>query len=44
MFLAKITRANGAVTLDMTPDAIQLGLLDVAVSAALLLQCGRNID
>ncbi|KAF9476962.1 hypothetical protein BDN70DRAFT_949149 [Pholiota conissans] len=44
MFLAKITRTNGAITLEMTPDAVQLGLLDTAVSAALLLQCGRNID
>ncbi|KAF8962579.1 hypothetical protein BDZ97DRAFT_2021739 [Flammula alnicola] len=43
-FLARITRANGAITLDMTQDAIQLGLLDPIVAAALLLQCGRNID
>ncbi|KDR80189.1 hypothetical protein GALMADRAFT_62694 [Galerina marginata CBS 339.88] len=43
-FLARVTRANGAVTLDMTPDAIQLGLLDSVVAAAFLLQCGRNID
>ncbi|KJA25442.1 hypothetical protein HYPSUDRAFT_134643 [Hypholoma sublateritium FD-334 SS-4] len=42
--LARINRANGAITLDMTPDAMQLGLLDTAVSAVLLLQCGRNID
>ncbi|KAF8155943.1 hypothetical protein B0H34DRAFT_660076 [Crassisporium funariophilum] len=43
-FLARITRANGTITLDMTNDAIQLGLLDPIVAAALLLQSGRNID
>ncbi|KAH9478614.1 hypothetical protein JR316_0009071 [Psilocybe cubensis] len=42
--LARITRTNGAIALDMTPDAIQLGLLDSVVAASLLLQCGRNID
>ncbi|KAF8069958.1 hypothetical protein FPV67DRAFT_1447831 [Lyophyllum atratum] len=43
-FLAKLTRGPTYVTLEMTPDAVQLGLLDSVVIAALLLQCGRNID
>ncbi|KIM46773.1 hypothetical protein M413DRAFT_63589 [Hebeloma cylindrosporum] len=43
-FLARISRANGAISLDMTSDAMQLGLLDIVVVAAFLLQCGRNID
>jgi hypothetical protein len=43
-FLGRISRENGAVRLDMTTYAIQLGLLDATVVAALLLQCGRNID
>ncbi|KAF8869233.1 hypothetical protein CPB84DRAFT_1919594, partial [Gymnopilus junonius] len=36
-----ITRKNGAIQLDMSSDAIQLGLLDSVVTAAFLLQCGR---
>ncbi|KAF4618791.1 hypothetical protein D9613_010007 [Agrocybe pediades] len=42
--LGRITRGQGAITLDMTPDAMQLGLLDSVIAASLLLQCGRNID
>ncbi|KAJ7822816.1 hypothetical protein B0H14DRAFT_2370489 [Mycena olivaceomarginata] len=41
---ARVTREEGAVALDITSDAIQMGLLDVCVAAALLLQCGRKID
>jgi hypothetical protein len=41
---ARVTRAEGAVAVDITSDAIQMGLLDVCVAAALLLQCGRKID
>ncbi|KAJ6459972.1 hypothetical protein C8R45DRAFT_1056190 [Mycena sanguinolenta] len=41
---ARVTREEGAVALDITAEAIQIGLLDVCVAAALLLQCGRNID
>ncbi|KAF8893228.1 hypothetical protein CPB84DRAFT_1326676 [Gymnopilus junonius] len=44
ILLVKITRKNGAIQLDMSSDAIQLGLLDSVVTAAFLLQCGRNID
>lgn len=43
-FMARINRANGAIVLEMTADAMQLGLLESAITAALLLQCGRNID
>ncbi|CAA7267291.1 unnamed protein product [Cyclocybe aegerita] len=43
-FLARIMRGNGTITLEMTQDAYQLNLLHAIVSAALLLQCGRNID
>ncbi|KAK7020091.1 hypothetical protein R3P38DRAFT_3318987 [Favolaschia claudopus] len=41
---ARLTREDGAVALEITSEAIQLGLLDVCVAAALLLQCGRKID
>ncbi|PPQ72693.1 hypothetical protein CVT26_002910 [Gymnopilus dilepis] len=44
VLLARIMRKSGAIQLDMTSDAIQLGLLDPVVTAAFLLQCGRNID
>ncbi|KAJ3535015.1 hypothetical protein NMY22_g6678 [Coprinellus aureogranulatus] len=43
-FMARINRSNGAIVLEMTADAMQLGLLEPAITAALLLQCGRNID
>ncbi|KAF9051438.1 hypothetical protein BJ165DRAFT_885244 [Panaeolus papilionaceus] len=43
-FLARITRSNGSVVLDVTQDALQLGLLESLISATFLLQCGRNID
>ncbi|KAJ7816084.1 hypothetical protein B0H14DRAFT_3111716 [Mycena olivaceomarginata] len=41
---ARVTREEGAVAVDITSDVIQMGLLDVCVAAALLLQCGRKID
>ncbi|KAJ7354112.1 hypothetical protein DFH08DRAFT_691395 [Mycena albidolilacea] len=41
---ARIAREEGAVALELTSEAIQIGLLEVAVAAALLFQCGRNID
>ncbi|KAJ7825544.1 hypothetical protein B0H14DRAFT_3726252 [Mycena olivaceomarginata] len=41
---ARVTREEGAVALDITSDAIQMGLLEVCVAATLLLQCGRKID
>ncbi|KAF9010118.1 hypothetical protein BDQ17DRAFT_1235143 [Cyathus striatus] len=43
-FLAKVTRAHGTIVLEITPDALQLGILDSTITAALLLQCGRNVD
>ncbi|KAF7359953.1 hypothetical protein MVEN_00722100 [Mycena venus] len=41
---ACVARGEGAVALELTSEAIQIGLLEVAIAAALLLQCGRNID
>ncbi|KAJ7904182.1 hypothetical protein B0H13DRAFT_2510810 [Mycena leptocephala] len=41
---ARITREEGAVALDITAEAIQIGLLEVCVAAAFLLQSGRRID
>ncbi|PFH49581.1 hypothetical protein AMATHDRAFT_147411 [Amanita thiersii Skay4041] len=43
-FLARITRNQSGITLELTNDALQLGILDSVVTATLLLQCGRNID
>ncbi|KAM6503319.1 hypothetical protein JOM56_000262 [Amanita muscaria] len=42
--LARITRGEGKLMLDVTGEAIQLGILDSIVTATVLLQCGRNID
>ncbi|KAJ7806874.1 hypothetical protein B0H14DRAFT_2381729 [Mycena olivaceomarginata] len=41
---ARLTREDGAVALEITADAIRIGLLPVCVTAAFLLQSGRNID
>jgi len=41
---ARVTREEGAVALDVTAEAIRIGLLDVCVAAAFLLQSGRKID
>ncbi|KAJ7080166.1 hypothetical protein B0H15DRAFT_940636 [Mycena belliarum] len=41
---AQVSRGENAVTLQLTGEAIRLGLLEVCVAATLLLQCGRNID
>ncbi|RDB27907.1 hypothetical protein Hypma_002180 [Hypsizygus marmoreus] len=43
-FLASISRTRTSLVIQMTTDALQLQLLDSVVIAALLLQCGRNID
>ncbi|KAJ7627011.1 hypothetical protein FB45DRAFT_835313 [Roridomyces roridus] len=40
----RILRGEETVTLELTTEAIQVGLLEVCVAATLLLQCGRNID
>lgn len=41
---ARISRQEASVTLELTTEAIQIGLLEVCIAATLLLQCGRNID
>ncbi|KAL0565857.1 hypothetical protein V5O48_016159 [Marasmius crinis-equi] len=41
---AKIIRGSGSLTLQMTSQAVQLGLLEPCVVAAVLLQSGRQID
>ncbi|KAJ7669505.1 hypothetical protein DFH06DRAFT_1038620 [Mycena polygramma] len=43
-FLGRISRGDDTVVVEMTSDAIQLGLQDSTVVAAVLLQCGHNID
>ncbi|KAJ7117180.1 hypothetical protein C8R44DRAFT_627021, partial [Mycena epipterygia] len=41
---ARIFRDANALALDLTAEAINMGLLDVCAAAALVLQSGRNID
>ncbi|KAJ7799853.1 hypothetical protein B0H13DRAFT_2501607, partial [Mycena leptocephala] len=41
---ARVTREEGAVALEVTAEAIRIGLLEVCVTAAFLIQSGRNID
>ncbi|KAJ7625741.1 hypothetical protein FB45DRAFT_1030076 [Roridomyces roridus] len=42
--LGRISRAQDSIHLELTGEAIHTGLLESAVMAAFLLQCGRNID
>ncbi|KAJ7166839.1 hypothetical protein C8R46DRAFT_1271865 [Mycena filopes] len=42
--LGRISRGQNTVTLELTGEAIHLGILEPAVVATFLLQCGRNID
>ncbi|KAJ7698063.1 hypothetical protein B0H17DRAFT_927786 [Mycena rosella] len=42
--LRRISRGQGTVTLELTGEAIRLGLLEPAMLATFLLQYGRNID
>ncbi|OJA21570.1 hypothetical protein AZE42_04124 [Rhizopogon vesiculosus] len=42
--LARVSKTYDAVVLELTPQAIQLGLLEVGVLATILLQCGKSID
>ncbi|KAI0739070.1 hypothetical protein C8Q80DRAFT_1113074 [Daedaleopsis nitida] len=42
--LARIIRIPSTVTLEMTQEAMQLGLLEPALVATVLLSCGHNID
>jgi hypothetical protein len=44
ILLARVTRGSGVISLEVTPDAIQLGILDSIVTATFLLQSGRNVD
>ncbi|KAJ7463959.1 hypothetical protein FB451DRAFT_1492001 [Mycena latifolia] len=41
---ARIFREGNEVVLEITSEAIQIGLLEISVAAALLLKSGRNID
>ncbi|KAJ6500218.1 hypothetical protein C8R47DRAFT_1068436 [Mycena vitilis] len=41
---ARVTQEEGTVLLEITAEAIQLGLLETCVAAAFLLQSGRTID
>ncbi|KXN91656.1 hypothetical protein AN958_12508 [Leucoagaricus sp. SymC.cos] len=42
--VAKIQRQAGTVTLDLTTEAVQAGLLEMAIVATVILQSGRNVD
>lgn len=42
--IARICKSFNIISLEMTPEAMQLGLLEVCVVTTVLLQCGRNID
>ncbi|KAJ7217287.1 hypothetical protein GGX14DRAFT_561806 [Mycena pura] len=35
---------DGGTTLNLTDEALQLGMLEISVVSALLLLCGRSID
>ncbi|KAF5379020.1 hypothetical protein D9615_006075 [Tricholomella constricta] len=43
-FLANISRTQTSIAIQITSDALQQRLLESIIIAALLLQCGRNID
>ncbi|KAF7325981.1 hypothetical protein MKEN_00449000 [Mycena kentingensis (nom. inval.)] len=43
-FYGRISRAENAVVIEVTGEAMQMGLLDGIVTAAVILQCGQNID
>ncbi|KAK7044369.1 hypothetical protein R3P38DRAFT_2766024 [Favolaschia claudopus] len=40
-FLGRISRGDGTVMIELTPDAVQLGLQDAFIVAAVLLLCGQ---
>ncbi|KAJ7669662.1 hypothetical protein B0H17DRAFT_1162233 [Mycena rosella] len=42
--LGRIERGQDSVTLELTGEAIHIGLLQAATVATFFLQCGRNID
>ncbi|KAJ6467193.1 hypothetical protein C8R47DRAFT_1303755 [Mycena vitilis] len=41
---ARVSRENCGLTLELTADAVQNGIFEECIAAALLLQCGRRID
>ncbi|KAH7880128.1 uncharacterized protein C8R40DRAFT_1166323 [Lentinula edodes] len=43
-FLGRISRSVGAITLEMTQNAVRLGLLQACIITTVLLQSGENID
>lgn len=42
--LARVSKTYDVVVLELTPHALQLGLLELGVLATILLQCGKSID
>lgn len=42
--LARIARMPNMIMLEMTQEAMQLGLLEPAVVSTVMLNCGHNID
>ena len=42
--LARIARVPNTVILELTQEAMQLGLLEPSLIATVLLSCGHNID
>ncbi|PCH35194.1 hypothetical protein WOLCODRAFT_91463 [Wolfiporia cocos MD-104 SS10] len=42
--LARIARGQRMVMLEMTPEAMQLGLLEAAIVATVMFTCGHNVD
>ncbi|KAJ7064787.1 hypothetical protein C8F01DRAFT_983428 [Mycena amicta] len=43
-FYGRISRGDNSVVLEVTGEAMQVGLLDGIVTAAVVLQCGQNFD
>ncbi|TFK28154.1 hypothetical protein FA15DRAFT_634405 [Coprinopsis marcescibilis] len=42
-YLVRVQRGNGSITMELTAEAFQLGLLESAIVATVILQSGRNI-
>lgn len=42
--LARVSKTSTSVTLELTQEAINLGLLEVSLVATILLQSGRPVD
>ncbi|KNZ80110.1 hypothetical protein J132_07398 [Termitomyces sp. J132] len=43
-FLANVSKIQNSIAIQITSDAINQRLLESVIIAAMLLQCGRNID